>query len=245
MSSAPFREIDDLPLCAAVFPKYSAGMRIASVVLGLVLAAATLPGVVSATDVIGQAEYGPAAPAATVNKSQMTPGEMMTLTGSGFPAFVPVIATIVPSAPGFPKNGNTNDSGFVSWTFPAPPAGDYTVTITQTGFAEASISAVAPSASTTFRVVAPATTTSVPATTTTVPVTTTTIVGGGGPIPTTVPATTVPATTSTTIVGSAGPLPATGSSISGTVRAATVAVFAGLGLVVVGMRRRRSASQPG
>ena len=131
MSSAPFREIDDLPLCAAVFPKYSAGMRIASVVLGLVLAAATLPGVVSATDVIGQAEYGPAAPAATVNKSQMTPGEMMTLTGSGFPAFVPVVATIVPSASGFPKTGTTNGSGVVSWTFPAPPAGDYTVTITQ------------------------------------------------------------------------------------------------------------------
>ena len=225
-------------------------MRIASVVLGLVLAAATLPGVVSATDVTGQAVYGPAAPVATVNKSQMTPGEMMTLTGSVFPALVPVIATIVPSASGFPKTGTTNGSGVVSWTFPAPPVGDYTVTITQTDFAEASISAGLPSASTSFKVVPLPTTTTTAPPTTLPATTTTTIVGGGGPVPTTVPATTVPATTTTTtttttIVGSAGPLPATGSSISGTVRAATVAVFAGLGLVVVGMRRRRSASQPG
>jgi len=225
-------------------------MRIASVVLGLVVTVAALPAVVSASDVTGQVVVGQVA---TVDKSQYTPGENMTLTGSGFSAIVSVTATIVPSAPGFPKNGNTNDSGVVSWTFPAPPAGDYTVTITQTGFAEASISAVAPSASTSFKVVALATTTSVPATTTTVPVTTTTtvpvttttIVGGGGPIPTTVPATTVPATTSTTVVGSAGALPATGSPVSGTVRAATVAVFAGIGLVMVSTRRRRSASQPG
>jgi hypothetical protein len=193
-------------------------MRIASVVLGLVLAAATLPGVVSATDVIGQAEYGPAAPAATVNKSQMTPGEMMTLTGSGFPAFVPVVATIVPSASGFPKTGTTNGSGVVSWTFPAPPAGDYTVTITQTGFVETSISGVFPSASTGFKVVAAATTTTSPATTTVPATTTTTIVGGAGPVPTTVPATTVPATTSTTVVG--------------------------IGLVMVSTRRR-SSSRPG
>ncbi|MFZ4812380.1 MAG: hypothetical protein ACOYL9_13655 [Ilumatobacteraceae bacterium] len=218
-------------------------MRIASVVLGLVLTVAVVPAAVSASDVTGQVVVGQVA---TVDKSQYTPGENMTLTGSGFSAFVPVSATIVPSAPGFPKTGTTNGSGVVSWTFPAPPVGDYTVTITQTGFVETSISAVLPSASTGFKVVPLATTTTtMPPTTTTVPVTTTTIVGGGGPIPTTVPATTVPATTSTTVVGSAGALPATGSPVSGTVRAATVAVFAGIGLVMVSTRRRRSASQPG
>jgi hypothetical protein len=156
--------------------------------------------------------YGPASsPTASLLSATVNAGDNVVVQGAGFLSNTTVRAEISPSVPGFPKTAAASGAGAVSFSFTAPAAGTYTITLTDllTGAPPANGSACGGQATTKLTV---------------------NDAGSGLPTPTTVPGGS----------GSgSGLLPSTGSTIAPTIRAGLVAVLAGAGLVMVTIRRRR------
>jgi len=160
--------------------------------------------------------YGPASsPTATLLSATVNVGDNVVVQGAGFLSNTTVRADISPSVPGFPKTAAASASGAVSFSFAAPSAGTYTITLTDllTGAPPANGSACGGQATTKLTV---------------------NDAGSGLPTPTTVPG----GSGSGSGSGS-GVLPSTGSTIAPTIRAGLVALLAGAGLVMVTIRRRR------
>ncbi|MFZ4812261.1 MAG: hypothetical protein ACOYL9_13045 [Ilumatobacteraceae bacterium] len=158
--------------------------------------------------------YGPASsPTATLLSATVNVGDNVVVQGAGFLSNTTVRADVSPSVPGFPKTAAASASGAVSFSFAAPSAGTYTITLTDllTGAPPANGSACGGQATTKLTV---------------------NDAGSGLPTPTTVPG-------GSGSGAGGGVLPSTGSTIAPTIRAGLVALLAGAGLVMVTIRRRR------
>ena len=156
--------------------------------------------------------YGPAInPTVTTDTPRVNPGNEIRVFGTDFCSNITVIASISPQVGGFSKSLTSDSQGKVSLTFAAPDTLG-PYTVTLTG---QPVATTAPTVDTGC-----ARSGSV--------VVTVVAVDSGGPVP-------QPG-------GGSGQLPATGSSSTGLqLRNGVVAVIAGLGMVAVAARRRRSS----
>lgn len=158
--------------------------------------------------------YGPAInPTVTTDTPQVNPGNEIRVFGADFCASITVVATVSPQVSGFPKTLTSDSQGKVSLKFTAPATlGPYTVTLTGQPVTTAAPTVDRGCGRSGSVVV------------------TVVDVDSGGPVP-------EPGGGS-----GSGQLPATGSSSTGLqLRNGVVAVIAGLGMVLVAARRRRSS----